>query len=164
MNEIWIYNIFGFLVNNIFMTMGYGLLVLLIVVILCFEAINARTTIGTLLSLIGILATVSVMVLGGQTFGDISTSLKSYDSKYYISKNVPVTRYSLEDKQFETKDGRVIKNAKVITTTTIKTKKPKVKLKEYKLKKKWYGMHGVKKTSYYAYVLQPAKKVETVKD
>ena len=160
MNEVWIYNIF----SNVVIEAAFIVLIALLSLLFLLLMLASKRAIGKMGNFLGIVVALGVGSFLVVTNFNIDQSVKSYDAKYYISKNVPVTRYSLEDKQFETKDGRVIKNAKVITTTTIKTKKPKVKLKEYKLKKKWYGMHGVKKTSYYAYVLQPAKKVETVKD
>lgn len=110
---------------------------------------------------------VSLTVLASVLFKITSDHFKypDYnDSKYYIVKNLPLTKYSLEDNQFETKNGKIIKNISVTTDNSIKVTHEKVQLKEYKLKNKWYGMNGVPRTIYQAYVLKPANNTKTVKN
>lgn len=122
------------------------------------DRIEFRVVLTTAISL-----TVLAYVLTSNTAHHFNSP--SYnDSKYYIVKNIPLAKYSLKSNQFETKSGKVIKDVSITTNNSIKVDHEKVQLKEYKLKKKWYGMNGVPRTVYQAYVLEPTRNVKTVKD
>ena len=84
--------------------------------------------------------------------------------KYYSETNVPLSEYSLSDKLYKTKDGKVLDgNKRYIaeeTNTSLSVKKTKVMLKEYRLKKKWYGMKDADREYYKVFITKPAKNVK----
>lgn len=159
MIEVWIYNISNFPVSNFIFTA-----VAVLIGVVSLSWILSDFTKDNIIGFFAFVLTLSIFGAVTKIGEDTRNQLKSNNPKYYVSEKVPVARYSIKENLFETKDGHVIKNAKVITTKTIKSNKLKVELKEYKLRKKWYGMRGVKRTVYRAYVVQPAQKVETVKN
>lgn len=83
------------------------------------------------------------------------------DPKYYQETDIPVSKFSLKDNEFKTKDGKVIDGSKdevliESVNTSLKVKSTKANLKRYQLKKEWYEMVNIPKEIYYVDITKPA--------